>query len=573
MALDKNLFTLNLEASKIEPSAIDLVDPSGTVHYRKQWVPNDAGTYLFSLSEPLSESILATVSAPAATTKEKLIELHNPSAAVRLTFKGTLTFKWVFTWEQHNFEWKREACYMIRKPDPPVLVAVTKEPAGKIKTSTVQILDYNLNRFDIEDRKGLEIVLLAGLLTFGDYSEQMRAKPSEATQSPANVPPVAAPPSPPPKPDGWKEDQIAILQAKEQRDVNEVVIGEQGGVDEYVQHCVSLLKDDTLLFITLRSLAPSCVSKVVQVAEATKRQQYKDSGYDDDQELHQYVGMSFDEDAGKGKGKGKDKGKKGPRVINLDDNPTAPRTPLYQPPNTLTIHLSKIAMPELEPKTNNPKNSKPGANSSGRQGRAAPEPEVSKTSKTSKQERRQSSAAAMATLAPPPQATAPSPNGLRAKLSALTLQPTSPPVESRTPSESSSRRQSPPQSRSPLVPPQAPRPGRSPQPPKQHHSKIPSDPLQQPRRPPTQQQRPPPPVGTGPQLNSQPPTFRPPQQTPIYPLRPASAGNAIPYPGPGPMNAPPTNPAYGMYLRYPGAPPPQPPAPQRASGKGFFSRR
>jgi hypothetical protein len=179
-----------------------------------------------------------------------------------------------------------------------------------------------------------------------------------------------------------------------------VVIGEQGDVDEYVQHCVSLLKvshffshvtllaerplsqDDTVLLITLRSLAPSCVSKMVQVAEATKRRQYKD----DDQELHQYVGMSFDEDAGKGKD------------INLDDNPTAPRETAYQPPNTHSIHLSKIPMPELEPKTNNSKNSKPGANSSGRRSRA--EPEASKTSKVSKQERRQSSAT-MASLAPP----------------------------------------------------------------------------------------------------------------------------------------------------------------------------
>lgn len=38
---------------------------------------------------------------------------------------------------------------MVRKPDPPVLVAVTKEPPGKIKTTAVQILDYNLNRFAV----------------------------------------------------------------------------------------------------------------------------------------------------------------------------------------------------------------------------------------------------------------------------------------------------------------------------------------------------------------------------------------------------------------------------------------
>ena len=32
---------------------------------------------------------------------------------------------------------------MLRKPDPPVLVAVTMEPPGWIKTSTMQILNLN----------------------------------------------------------------------------------------------------------------------------------------------------------------------------------------------------------------------------------------------------------------------------------------------------------------------------------------------------------------------------------------------------------------------------------------------
>lgn len=48
---------------------------------------------------------------------------------------------------RHEFEWKREECFMVRKPDPPVLVAITKEPAGRIKTTSIQILDYNLNRY------------------------------------------------------------------------------------------------------------------------------------------------------------------------------------------------------------------------------------------------------------------------------------------------------------------------------------------------------------------------------------------------------------------------------------------
>ena len=47
---------------------------------------------------------------------------------------------------RHSFEWKREECYLIRKPDPAVLVAITKEVPGRVKSSAVQILDYNLNR-------------------------------------------------------------------------------------------------------------------------------------------------------------------------------------------------------------------------------------------------------------------------------------------------------------------------------------------------------------------------------------------------------------------------------------------
>jgi hypothetical protein len=39
MSLDKNLFTLLFTPHKDNQNVIDLVDPSGTVHYRKQRVP------------------------------------------------------------------------------------------------------------------------------------------------------------------------------------------------------------------------------------------------------------------------------------------------------------------------------------------------------------------------------------------------------------------------------------------------------------------------------------------------------------------------------------------------------
>ena len=60
-------------------------------------------------------------------------------------------------------------------------------------------------------------MLLTSLLTFGDYSDQLRSKSADATIIP-NASPAApvAPPPPPPKPEGHVVDQIAILQAKEQ---------------------------------------------------------------------------------------------------------------------------------------------------------------------------------------------------------------------------------------------------------------------------------------------------------------------------------------------------------------------
>lgn len=60
------------------------------------------------------------------------------------------------------------------------------------------------------------------------------------------------------------------------------------------------------------------------------------SGLDEDEALHQYVVY----DTAK---------TKGPRRINLDDpSPSSAKT--YAPPSSLSVHLSKIDMPELQPR-------------------------------------------------------------------------------------------------------------------------------------------------------------------------------------------------------------------------------
>src|SRR5262245_46229910 len=65
------------------------------------------------------------------------------------------------------------------------------------------------------------------------------------------------------------------------------------------------------------------------------------SGLSDD-ELYQYVTYDTVEQ------------RKGPRRINLDDEDNKGK---YTPPKSLTVHLSKIPMPELQPKAN--QNDKP----------------------------------------------------------------------------------------------------------------------------------------------------------------------------------------------------------------------
>lgn len=43
MSLDQNLFTLIVTPNKDDPNVVDLVDPSGIAHYRKQRTDSSAG--------------------------------------------------------------------------------------------------------------------------------------------------------------------------------------------------------------------------------------------------------------------------------------------------------------------------------------------------------------------------------------------------------------------------------------------------------------------------------------------------------------------------------------------------
>jgi len=90
-----------------------------------------------------------------------------------------------------------------------------------------------------------------------------------------------------------------------------------------------------MLFITLRSASAQQVPKVLAVVEQTKRRRHK-AGLDESESLFQYV--VYDAPSNN---------QKGPKRINLDD-PAAKKG--YAPPQSLMVHLSKIDMPELQPR-------------------------------------------------------------------------------------------------------------------------------------------------------------------------------------------------------------------------------
>lgn len=124
------------------------------------------------------------------------------------------------------------------------------------------------NRFDINDRKGLEIAILTALLTFQDFNEPtaeatakgakvsdtVGAAPStnHAATTAANIPAYAAPvvelmpPPPPPKPaPKTGVDRIAEMHAL-RGEVNEVVVEDEGVVPDYAQYCYYLLQVNSI---------------------------------------------------------------------------------------------------------------------------------------------------------------------------------------------------------------------------------------------------------------------------------------------------------------------------------------
>lgn len=382
----------------------------------------------------VNDCLLASISQPYTNRRKKQMQLYRPDAELELE-KRTKTFQqaWLFHFgdaaSQHveEFSWKREGgpsrgsstqsayvCEVIRRPDPNVLAAQYRPPAAKGKPGTLQLMDYNLDRLDLQDKKGLEVALVMTLSALLDqeYDERIasRGEPNlyicsngipadlstqgyssawqevELRQQASTVAlhghPAAAAPShagAPPQMASMTDlsTDVADIDRIADLEPNEILVSKWGSVDEYIQHAIHLLRCDeqgqSMYLIVLLSDSVETTSKVIQIAAAIKAAYYrlpddaKGTVYGRpaeataiEDELYQYV-QTLDEEPTLKQGPESSPAETTPRrrIIKLD--PPSSNTPSgsqsisptvtpYRPPSKLKIILSKERIGELEPK-------------------------------------------------------------------------------------------------------------------------------------------------------------------------------------------------------------------------------
>lgn len=315
--------------------------------------------------------------------KQRTLNLYNPSLELAFEMSGSLTFEWSFSFEDYRFRWRRETfsgsdyiCSIERKPDPSVEVCVARHPSKGGKEGIIQLLDYNLERFRIQDLKGLEIALYTSIISILEAaSDRPSSKDAYTSPYPSGRPNGHA------TSNGARalsststNSQGPLITADDYEDdfnPNEVIVNASGSSEVFATRCVSLLQDDAILFIIIRSKDAAAVTKAVEVADATKRMRHR-AGLDQEREhsLRQYVV----ENEGKGGGglvsnvgprnmtAKASKLSNGPKVIDLNDKPKSPKEEAakrktsvrasWTPPTGVSIFLSKIDLPDLHPGRN-----------------------------------------------------------------------------------------------------------------------------------------------------------------------------------------------------------------------------
>lgn len=303
MSRSKSIYTTHLRSGAEDKNFkyTDISHESGTALYVRV-LAKCTSEYAFALKDALSNSHLADViteTGPAA--KKKTINLYQPESQVELEYTGTISFEWSARFEGHHLQWHKGLlgsiyCSLMRKPDPSIEIAKFT-PRSRKSPATFTILDYNIARMDIDDIRGLEIVLLCSIFTFIDISNDdvVSITPNTTPPTPTNQTPSS----------------------------NTLSITPDFDFEAQVRNTMAMLDQNS--FITLHAPESAAVQTAIRVAESAKRRYMKRSGgLRNDDDLYLYVIAD-------------DLGNKYTRTSKI-----------YIPPSSLTIHISKSHMAQFE---------------------------------------------------------------------------------------------------------------------------------------------------------------------------------------------------------------------------------
>ncbi|CAG8560946.1 11397_t:CDS:2 [Scutellospora calospora] len=134
------------------------------------------GGYCSNLIEPINEVLLGEIQGDSTKAKLKKILLYEPDDIIELKDSGILSFEYKFKWENEKFVCKKRVfskeleCKMVQAGDEPDIGIALYQPKKKT-LGTVEIMSDNMSRLNIQDRRGLEYVLLISILSFLDKSD------------------------------------------------------------------------------------------------------------------------------------------------------------------------------------------------------------------------------------------------------------------------------------------------------------------------------------------------------------------------------------------------------------------
>ncbi|CAG8549424.1 2007_t:CDS:2 [Acaulospora colombiana] len=143
----------------------------------KKFRQTSTQTYRSQLVDPIPEVLLVEIEGKSSKDKLKKVMLYQPDDTLELKDTGILGFEYKFSWEGENYVWKRRSlgfsreieCKMVHGDDPGIGVAIFKP--GKKTIGHMTIMYFNLERIGVNDKRGLEYVLLITMFSFLDKLE------------------------------------------------------------------------------------------------------------------------------------------------------------------------------------------------------------------------------------------------------------------------------------------------------------------------------------------------------------------------------------------------------------------